>query len=85
MGIIFSSFGKSIVNCKWMYITKTSLLAQLIRVKVSLGDEENIQLHGDDYMDTFSHVAKVTSIHLPYIDRYIPMVVTLDNMNVASW
>jgi hypothetical protein len=56
--------GRKLVNYKWIYITKYASDGSVERHKAWLIDKGISQVEGIDYNETFSHVAKMNSIHL---------------------
>ena len=56
--------GKSPVGCRWVYTVKIGSNGGVDRLKARLVAKEYTQIYGSDYYDTFSHVARMTSIRL---------------------
>eukprot|EP00253_Pinus_taeda_P018200 PITA_18200 len=56
--------GRKLVQCKWVYRTKSVANGQITRRKASLVAKGFQQVHGIDYDETFAPVAKMDSIRL---------------------
>lgn len=55
---------KTTVVCRWVYTMKVGPDGQIYRVKTRLVAKGNRQIFGLYYGDTFSLVAKISSVHL---------------------
>ena len=58
------TLGKFPINCQWIYTIKVGPNGQVDQLKVCLIAKRYTQVYGKDYDDTFSLVAKMSSIHL---------------------
>ena len=56
--------GKSLVGCRWIYTVKVGLDGQVDRLKAHLVVKWYTQIYGLDYGDTFSPIAKMSSVRL---------------------
>ena len=64
MGASGSSPGRKLVQCKWVYKTKFAADGSPLKYKAILVAKGYSQVHGIDYNETFSPVAKMDSIRL---------------------
>jgi hypothetical protein len=56
--------GRKLVRCRWVYRTKSTVNGQISRYKSRLAAKGFQQVHGIDYDETFTPVAKMDSILL---------------------
>ena len=56
--------GKNALGCCWVFVVEFNLDGFVARLKVCLVAKDYAQIYGVDYCDTFSLVAKLTSVHL---------------------
>ena len=56
--------GRKLVNCKWVYKTKFAIDVSPLKYKEILVAKGYSQVHGIDYNETFSPVAKMDSLRL---------------------
>jgi hypothetical protein len=56
--------GRKIVRCRWVYRTKSIEDGKISKYKARLVTKGFQQVHGIDYDDTFTPVAKMDSIQL---------------------
>ena len=56
--------GKKVIGCRWIFAVKVNLDGSVARLKARLVANEYAQTYDVKYSDTFSPVAKMTSIRI---------------------
>ena len=64
MELITFPLGRKLVQCKWIYKTKLVDDGNTTKYKAQLVEKGYSPVHGMDYNDTFSHVARMNSIRI---------------------
>ncbi|KAL0543591.1 hypothetical protein IC582_018691 [Cucumis melo] len=62
--LLFAKVNTSAIGCKWVFSVKVNPDGTMARLKARLVANGYAQTYGIDYSDTFSPIAKLTSIHL---------------------
>ena len=55
--------GKSVIGCKWIYKIKTHFDGSIKRYKVHLVSKGFTQEYVIDYVETFTPIARISSVH----------------------
>jgi len=58
------SSGLHVVNCRWVFTIKHHPYGTVDKYKAHLIAQDFTQTYGVNYLETFSHVARLNSIHV---------------------
>lgn len=64
LDLVFLFAGKKFIRCKWIYNIKMNPNVYVSLLKTQLVAKGYAQIYGVEYTNTFSHVAKLSSIRI---------------------